>query len=329
MADRTWYVTLDDMYSLTWQKALPGMENLWQKSTVLYYLMDKNGRIETLDGGLFIEERVEYKKNPTTQFIGRGGTVTLQETDNVTATYWDWKTHTGHVVVFNYDEVRNRGSSMIKSRVKKDIESLRNSVIDEINELFITGDGTGQNPDGFANIISTTPTTGTVGGRDRSTDTWWRNQTLNMSGLEVSVQLLPYMRRMYNLTGQWGRGKARFCDLLVTAYQVTERYEEEAFDKTTIRITDKAITDLGAGDLAFKGAPLVWDPVMSDLADYRIYFVNTNAIRVYKNSFQWMDMLPAIEIANQPGDRVKHILSSYNMVTSNPQKLGVIYNIDV
>ena len=329
MATRTWYTTLDEMYSLTWQAALPGIENLWQKSTVLFYLMDKNKRMETLDGGLFISESFEYKKNPTTQFIGRGGTVILQGADNVTGGKWEWKTHTGHIVVYNADSIRNRGRSAIKIRVKHDTENLRNTIIDEINETFITGDGVGDTPDGFSNIISTTPTTGTVGGINRADMTWWRNQHLDLDGLNISSYLIPRMRRMWSLTSQWGKGKERFCDMIVTDDEVIERYEEEAFERATIRVTDKGIVDLGYGDMAFKGAPLIAEPVMGELADHRMYFVNSTALRLYKNSAQWISMLPSEAIANQPGDRVNHALSSYNLVTSNPQRLGVIDNISV
>jgi hypothetical protein len=289
--------------------------------------MSKKGKRSTQSGGRSIEIPLQYAKNETVKFIGRGGTVALEATDPLTVVHWKWKYLTGHIIRYFADFQMNRGQAQLMNKVNADIDNLQSSLIDKLETSLFTAAGSGTDIDGLANIVSITPTTeagGATGDLSRVTYPWWRNQYKTMSGEAASIYLRKRMNTMFNDCGQQGEGVTRFPDIVVTAQNVYEMYESEALEISRIMIADRKMADLGFGDLAFKGRPLTWSP--SCPSGY-MYFLNTSVLEWVADPIENFTLGEWLPIVNQPRDVVAHTMTVGNFIASNLKRLGVIIAI--
>lgn len=326
MANPTLTEQLNTLYTTTWYLRRKEVVNNIFNATPFWYLMSKKGKRSTQTGGRSIEQPLEYAKNETVKFIGRGGTVTLSETDPLTVVHWEWKYLTGHIIRYFADFQKNRGKAQLLKKVNADIDNLQSSLIDKL-ESSMFGDGTGDAGlaiDGLGNIVAEAPATGTVGDLNRATYSWWRNQYKDMSGEAASIYLRKRMNTMFNDCGKLGEGVSRFPDILVCAQDVYEMYENEALEISRIIISDKKMADLGFGDLSFKGRPLTWSPSCTDGS---LYFLNTNNLEWVADPVENFTLGEWLPIVNQPRDVIAHSMTVGNLVSSNCAKQGVIFNI--
>lgn len=317
---------LDTMYTTTWYLRKKKVVDSAFDATPFWYLMNKKGRRETQTGGRSIEIPLQYAKNETVQYIGRGGTVDISSTDPLTVVQWNWKYLTGHIVRYFADFQRNRGKAQLLKKVNADIDNLQSSLVDQL-ETSLFSDGTGDDNheiDGLLNIIAEAPAAGTVAGLDRAVRTWWRNQYKDMSGEAASIYLRKRMATMFNDCGQQGEGVTRFPDIIVCAQDVHEMYESEALEISRIMISDRKMADLGFGDIAYKGRPVTWSP---SCPDGSMYFLNTSVLHWVADPIENFSLGEWLPIVNQPRDRVAHTMTVGNLTTGNCKRLGVVFDI--
>jgi hypothetical protein len=319
------------MYTTTWYLRRKEVVDQIFNATPFWYLLSKKGKRSTQTGGRSIEIPLQYAKNETVKFIGRGGTVELEATDPLTVVHWNWKYLTGHIIRYFADFQQNRGQAQLIKKVNADIDNLQSSLIDKM-ESSLFSDGTGDSnlaTDGLANIVAILPTTGTVGNLNRATYSWWRNNYKSMSGEAASIYLRKRMNTMFNDCGKQGEGVSRFPDIVVTDQTVYEMYESECLEIARIMIGDRKMADLGFGDLAFKGRPITWSP--SCTAGY-MYFLNTNVLEWVADpieNFTLGEWLPINKMVGIKSSLIKgeHLPVEYNAVSEaesilqgNPQQ---------
>ncbi len=323
----TYTEQLDALYATTWVLRKPEVIDQVYEATPFFYEMKKKGRMDTQTGGKWIEHTLNYGKNETVTFIGKGGTVEISHKDTMTTTHWDWKYLTGHIIRYFADFQKNRGKPQIIKKVNADIDNLQSSLIDKTEEALF-GDGTGDNGkafDGLGNIVATDPTTDkSVGGINQQTYPWWRNNYYDMTGQEPSVYLIKRMRNMFNTCGKGGEGVRRFPDLIICDQDSYELYDDECLEIGRILIGDKKLADLGFGDLAYKGRPIVWAP---SCPSGRMHFLNTNFLSWIVDPLENFNLGEWLPIINQPRDRIAHAMAVGNLVCSNRKRQGVIFGI--
>jgi len=326
MAAPTYNESLNVMYATTWALRKPKIIDNIYTATPFFYAMKKRDRMDTQSGGRWIEHPLNYGKNESVGFIGRGGTVDLAHYDTVTTTHWDWKYLTGHIIRYFADFQKNRGKAALISKVNADIDNLQNSLIDATEDALF-GDGTGDANkafDGIGNIVAEAPATGTVGGLNRATYDWWRNKYKDMVDEDPSVYLSKRMRTMFNDCGAGGEGVSRFPDLIVCDQNSYELYDEECLEIGRILMGDKKMADLGFGDLAYKGRPMTWSPSCTDGS---MYFLNTAFLKWTVDPVENFNLGEWLPIINQPRDVVSHAMAVGNLVCSNSKRQGVIFDI--
>ena len=317
---------LNTMYTTTWYLRRKAIVDQAFDATPFWYLLKKKGKRSTQTGGRSIEIPLQYAKNETVKFIGRGGTVDLEATDPLTVVHWQWRYLTGQIIRYFADFQQNRGKAQLIKKVNADIDNLQSSLIDEL-ETALFSDGTGDSGnaiDGLGNIIAEAPATGTVGDLNRATYSWWRNQYKNMSGEAASIYLRKRMNTMFNDCGKQGKGVTRFPDIMVCAQDVHELYEDEALEISRIMISDRKMADLGFGDIAYKGRPITWSP---SCPSGSMYFLNTSVLEWIADPIENFSLGEWLPIVNQPRDVVAHSMTVGNLVAGNCKRLGVIFDI--
>lgn len=142
---------------------------------------------------------------------------------------------------------------------------------------------------GLDALVAIDPTTGTVGGIDRSVaaNAFWRNQVK----LDVAIaSLVDEMEILWRKCTRVGGNSPNFIlagSVFIDAY----RAATDAAVARQIQVPSKGGTGLDPSitDLYFKGIPIVWDPVMDDLEtnlspaqewDSRCYFLNTRYLKL-------------------------------------------------
>lgn len=141
---------------------------------------------------------------------------------------------------------------------------------------------------GLDGLIAVAPATGTVGGIDRATATYWRNNAVTAIASGTAGALLAAMEAQWRKCIRNG-GSPDFIlagSAFIDAYQkiVTLTQNTEAGKPKTIDAGIGTGTDTG---LFYKGVPIVWDPNFETLDaldspavpwEKRCYFLNTKHI---------------------------------------------------
>lgn len=318
--------TIDTLYASAWvARRREVYDNVFKKAVLWAWLTaDANMRGE--GPSLHIEEQLMYQKNTTFKSLGVGGTVSITPTDPITLSKWPWKRVAGSIIRYAAQENRASGARGIGNLVEKNLKNGEQSFIDELNAQA-WGDGTGNSGndiDGLDEIIATAPTTGTVGGIDSSTQTWWRNQYKDMSSLSFATYGIKWMRNMVNSCEDNGIE----LDLIITSQDLHELYEAEIGQIQQVIPMEKSrnkIADLGFRALYYKEIPVFFDKNIPNTN--RMYFINASFMHVVYLTSEWFDLTSWKEIPNQVKDKVAQLVSTLNITCSNRRRQGVMFNL--
>ena len=322
MATPSWTQNIDSMFASTWAYRKEGAILQSYEKTPFWYWMSKKNKIKNVSGYRRIEINLKYGKNETATWITKGATVPMTENELLTVCYENWKYVTVTIMRYGVEDQQNRGAARIVDYVKSKTESAE-MALDEEFERVCFGDGTGSNePNGLQNLVSATPTTGTVHGINRATYDWFRNQQFSSSGV-TSTYLLSDMRTTMNtMTRQ--RGIEYGSMFLYTTQDIFEAYEDELLEVQ--KYTSSELVDKNFESLVFKGRPIMWAP---SCPTGNMYYINPEYLYVVIDPGWYMDMTEWKAIPDQVSDKVAQIVCTMQLVTSRPVAQGVMTGIVV
>ena len=310
---QTWSESVDTFYTTTWMyRKKTATEQAYLKTPFIYWLRQR-GQIESISGYRRIEIPLEYGDNETIRWIAKGDTVPITDSELATMAYENWKHVSVSIVRFFQEDQQNRGKAQMINLAKLKLGAAERGLYEEFERVMFA-DGTGVNePNGLQNIVSATPTTGTVHGINRATagNEYFRNQQKTSTGV-ASLYLTKDMRTCLNNVIQYSR--AEISDIvIVTTQDVFELYEEEGYEIYQIQNND--LYDAGFDTLQYRKRPIMWAP---SAPSGNMYFLNTVYLKLVSDEGYWMDMTDWKTIPNQPNDRVAQIVCVMNMICSRP-----------
>lgn len=313
MATPSWTQTVDNIFTSTWSyRKKEATAQAFLKTPLIFWLRER-GRIENISGHRRIEIPVEYGSNDTVRWITKGDTVPITDSELVTMAYEDWKYVSVSIMRWMQDEQQNRGKAAMLNLVNLKLGAAERGLYEEFERVMFA-DGTGSNePNGLQNLVSATPTTGTVHGLNRATTgfEYWRNQQKTATGA-ASLYLVSDMRTCFNNVLKYS--KAELQDLvMVTTQTVFELYEEEGYE--IYQLNNNKLFDAGFDTLQFRGRPIIWCP---SAPSGNMYFLNVAYLKLVCDEGYWMEMTNWKDIPNQPFDRAAQIVSACNLVTTRP-----------
>lgn len=318
---------LDDLYTTTWQKRLPGVfDNIFTAAPFWYWLKDK-GKLKPVRGGRFIETNLEYAQNTTVQWIARGGSVAMNDFKFLTVAQYQWRYLVANILRFGVDEQQNSGDSKILDWVNAKLNNTEESLISTLETSIAGAQGANLNPpaiDGlqflipdFANVASASYN---AGGIDPSVYTWWQNQAIDMTGLSFAVNGINKMRHMVNLCMNNRRMDAP--DIILSDMSSYEYYEDAVLPM--LRIGNTKLADAGFENQTYKRIPMVWSPALTT----RMYFLNTRFLDFVYDPGYFFDMTEWKAIPNQVNDRAAQVELACSFMTNRRRVLGVLSTID-
>jgi hypothetical protein len=319
---------LDDLYTTTWQKRLPGVfDNIFTAAPFWFWLKDK-GKLRPVRGGRFLETNLEYGQNSTVQWIARGGTVAMNDFKFLTVAQYQWRYLVANILRFGVDEQQNSGDSRIIDWVNAKLNNTEESLTSTLETTLAAGSGAATLPaasiDGlqflvpdFGNVASSSFN---AGGIDPSVYTWWQNQAIDMTGLSFAVNGVDKMRHLLNLCMNNRRMDAP--DIILSDMSSYELYEATVIP--AYRTSNNRLADMGFDNQSYKRIPMVWSPALSQ----RMYFLNTRFIEFVYDPGYFFDMTEWKAIPNQVNDRAAQVELACSFMTNRRRVLGVLSTID-
>lgn len=328
---------LDNLYTTTWQNRQMGVADNVFAATPFFFWMKDKGKLIKVRGGRYLEENLEYASNPNIAWIGRGGTVSMNDYQFLTAAQFQWRYLTGSIVRFGIDDQQNAGPAEIMSLMNQKMGNTEASLITELESRLAGGPGSqvagtttaaGNAFDGLQCLVADDPTSNSgadgiaLGGIDSSQAqfSWWRNQTTNMTGVSFASSGISKMRTMLNNCSN--NRKMDRPDIILTD-QTTYEYYENA-NLSYYRIENNKLADAGFENQTFKKIPMVWSPNISQ----RMYWLNTNFLSLKYDPAYYFAMTEWKPIPNQVNDRAAQIIAAMTLVTNRRKVHGVMYNIN-
>lgn len=152
----------------------------------LYQAMEDEGGIRRISGGRTVLDEALSGQNSTVAWVGESGTVALTDQRVVDSPEFEWKYMLAAVSWTLAERYKNSGDQKMIDVVTSKYEAAEASQMNVFHAGMLsngTGSG-GLELGGLAALVSTTPTTGTVGTIDRSSANaaWFRNQKFDTSG---------------------------------------------------------------------------------------------------------------------------------------------------
>lgn len=287
-------------------------DNVSNHLPFLKYMTTK-GKVD-LSGGDTIVEELMYAE-------GNGGSyseadvMTVTKPEGLSAAEYNWKQVYATVTYTGTDKLKNSGPERIQDLVKARIKQAEITISNRIGSM-IFGDGTGNSGKdvlGLSAIVSTTPTTGVLGGINRATYSFWRNKVRTAAG-PFSASGLTYMGQMVR---QLTRGMDK-PNLIVTDADTFGAMENVANGRA--QFMNPELASLGFQALKFQGIDVIFD---SQCTAGRMYFLNTDFLKMKIHKDLNFKMGDFIEPADQDV-KVAKILFAGQLTCSNCSLQGVI-----
>lgn len=273
------------------------------------------------DGGTSIQGPIEGALNTTVSSMDPYDPLTTTHVDVFDQYDYAWKMTGGTAVLSTQDMAENMGSSKKIDLLEATMENLRNSMLDNLSAQAFS-DGTGNSSKdmgGLGLLVPANPATGTRGGINAATYSFWRSQqNLGTKSAAVYDNLRSAMRVSYN---NCSNGVSTDHPEFFVFHQ-TDFQGYEGLLVANERFTDKSVGDGGFKNenLKFKGAVVAYD---SDATVGTAYCLNSKYLKIgYLNGY-WMKGYPAVDPADQLVEVFK-VETKANMFATAPRRLGTI-----
>jgi len=312
--------TFTELVTSTFRKVRKDVkDNLSNRNALLKHIY-KRGNYRTEDGGLTIVCPLDYAANSTYQRYSDWDLLNINASDVISAAEYQWRQIAINIVASGREKRINSGEnkifSLAKSKMKNAIRTFNNNFS---SDLYSAGSAANQ-INGLQALVSDLGT-GTVGGIDSSTFTFWKNTICDCSANSVTAGPSTIENSM--LLPTWlavDRGPDDCPDLIVMDNVYYQYFE--ASQTSIKRYMDASNADAGLASLKYKGADVYYDG-NSGIPSSRAYLLNTNYFELVVHKDADLEVVEGQRPINQDGEVIP-ILWMGNLTLSNRKQQAVI-----
>ena len=276
----------------------------------------ENGNQTSVTGRDIVRE-LEYADNGTVQFYSGYETLDVSPSDVLSAAVFEYKQLAGNVTISGLEQVKNSGEQAIINLLEARINVLEKSMMNSLStSIYSDGTGSSGKEVGGLQLIVADAGTGTVGGINSSTYTFWQNvQTTATSSAFSTSNVQADMNNIYL---QLVRG-ADSPDLVMAG---TNAYKAFLGSLQAIqRITSDDLANSGFTSVQYLNSDVVFD---SSCNTDRMYFLNTDYLRLEVAASR--DFVPGeAKMSVNQDAMVTPMFWSGNLTCSNRALQGVIH----
>ena len=276
----------------------------------------ENGNQTSVTGRDIVRE-LEYADNGTVQFYSGYETLDVSPSDVLSAAVFDYKQLAGNVTISGLEQVKNSGTEAIINLLEARINVLEKSLMNSLStSLYSDGTGTAGKEVGGLQLIVADAGTGTVGGINSSTFTFWQNAQTTATSSAFSVANVQADMNTIYLSLVRG---ADSPDLVMAG---TNAYTAFLGSLQAIqRITSDDLATSGFTSLQYLNSDVVFDSACNT---NRMYFLNTDYLRLEVAAAR--DFVPGeAKMSVNQDAMVTPMFWSGNLTCSNRALQGVIH----
>ena len=294
-------------------------DNMSQQNALINRLRDKK-KIKPITGGTKILEELEYGEGDMFWYSGYD-TLNYQPKQLFTAAEYQLKLCAVPVAISGEDMLKNAGKEGIMDLFEKRVDNAAKTIVNQMSKS-VYSDGTGSDGKeigGLRLLVADSPTTGTVGGIDRSVagHEFWRNKAVSTA--LTGDNIISEMNKMY-LSLSRGADKP---DLIVADDTLYSLYEGALLPQQ--RFTDTKTAESGFEKLKFKGAEVIFDGGQGgNCPENHMYFLNTDYIYLRPHKDRDMTVVGGERMSINQDAYYKIIGWAGNMTMSNAALQGVL-----
>lgn len=314
------FPNVTDIVATTIQKRTKKIQDNVTLNNAALTWIKANGNVEPFSGGDVILEELSYAENANAGWYSGYDLLPVAAQDVLSAAQFDIKQAAVPVVISGLDELRNAGPErmipLMNSRMKVAESTMANLIA-----AAIYGDGTaagGKQLVGLDAMVPITPTTGTYGGIDRATWSFWRSKSTTAG---VALTATTVQAAMNTMWASLVRGMDR-PDLILMDNQFWSLYMASLQPQQ--RFTNPARANLGFPSIAFMDADVVLDGGIGGFATAKTaYFLNTKFVKFRPHSARNMVPLsPNRRYAVNQDAEVQILAFAGNLTTNGAQYQG-------
>ncbi|ABK44224.1 conserved hypothetical protein [Magnetococcus marinus MC-1] len=250
------------------------------KNNALLFRLQKKDNLKPFSGGRSIIEELEYAENSTFQRYSGYETLNIAPSEVFTAAEYDIKQAAVAVSISGLEQLQNSGTEAVIELMESRLKNAERTMINNI-AADLYSDGTadsGKQIGGLQLLVADDPTTGTVGGIDRASWSFWRNVsydcTTDGGASATGSNIQQYMNAVWL---QLVRGTDR-PDLIIADNNFYKLYLESL--QAVQRVASNEMADAGFTSVKFMDADVVFDGGYGGNApDNHMYFINSNYLK--------------------------------------------------
>ena len=243
-------------------------------------------------GGTQAEAMVNFETASNLQAFYGGQQLNIRINQGGTKIFTPWAWYSGYAAMYRTDAAENSGEfkqwDLLKAILDQEWRGSMTTIeTDLLSTNLDINHATGQNSlNGVQHWNSTSPSTGTQSGLDRSVYTPFRNQTGTVAS--AATGLIDGMEAMFYATAQFNGNKP--CDV------IWMDDTQHGYVVKQLQAVHRIVGSLDGGDLStaktlyFKGIPLVWHSLWA--ASRQDWFNNADMLAMVLSGQDWAEETP-------------------------------------
>ena len=315
--------TFTELVATTWRNHSKDVKDNVSNNNALYKRLAEKGQTRKEDGGLTIAQPLDYNANGTYQRYSGYDILNIQQSDVITAAEYQWRQIALNVVASGLELRTNSGSNAIvklaKARIKNAMRTFKNNF-----SYDLYADGSLPNQINGLQALVADAGTGTVGGIDSGTWSFWQNAVQSAAApLQGGAGITPSATTIESLMLPLWLNQVRGDDkpdLIVSSNDYFTFYEQSQV--SIKRYTDTDTASGGFVSLKYKNADVIFDGG-SGIPSAHMYFLNTDYIEMVVHRDADLSVQEDMKPYNQDATVIP-VLWMGNMVCSNRRLQGVL-----
>jgi len=293
-------------------------------NTALLSRLNSKGKVKPFSGGRNITQELEYAENSTYKRYSGYEALNISPSEVMTAAEYEIKQAAVAITISGLEQLQNASKEkmidLLESRIANAERTMKNNISADIYSDG-TADG-GKQIGGLQLLVADDPTTGTAGGINRATYSFWRNQLYDFSVASATPGADTIQTAMNTLYLNCCRNGDK-PDLIVADNTYFQYYLESL--QANQRFTDEKMASAGFVNLKYMNAEVVFDGGQNgDAPSAHMYFLNTDYLFFRPHADRNMVPMEPDRFGTNQDAMVKLIGWAGNMACSNMALQGVI-----
>jgi hypothetical protein len=295
------------------------------KNNAILYRLSRRGKVKPVSGGRTIVQELSYAENATFQYYSGYETLNISPSDVISAAEFDWKQASVAVSISGLEQAQNSGPDALLDLLEARIEVAEKTMQNNLAAgMYSDGTGSsGKQIGGLQLLVADTVSSGTVGGINQGTYTFWRNQTYSFTTEISSAASAANIQRAMNTMWLRTLRQQDKVDLILADTNYYQFYWASL--QAIQRITSDEMGQAGFTSLKYMNADVVADGgIGGGCPSNHMYFLNTDYIYWQPHRDRNMVPLGSLRSINQDAT-VELIVFMGNMTASNRELQGVLF----